>query len=342
MTIPHLTLAIMASMLLAPAVSDAAPDDSGQPMRVIEHIPVGGSGGWDYLAIDGSHRHLFVSHGDRVVVVDLASQAVAGTIADTAGVHGIAFAPGLGEGFTSNGGANSVTVFDLASLKTLGTISGTGDNPDAILYEPDSGNLFTFNGRGHSASVIDPHKRSVVGTIALPGKPEFAQTDGAGHVYVNIENTSELIEIDAHKKKVMHRWSLAPCASPSGLALDNVHHRLFSVCDNGTMAVSDVQAGRVIAQVPIGKGPDAVVFDADSHAIVSSNGESGDLTVVRQDDANHYTVSETVPTRVGARTATLDPATQRIYLAVGKRTPGTDGHPMTEPGSFEVLVVGRH
>ena len=311
--------------------------------KVIERLPLGGPGGWDYLSVDAPHRHLFVSRGDRVVVVDLASGKPAGTLTDTAGVHGVAVADDLGQGFTSNGKSASVTVFDLATLKPLGSIAGTGQNPDAILYDPASHHVFTFNGRSASASVIDPAKRAVIATIALPGKPEFAQADGAGHVYVNIEDKAELVEFDSRSNAVLHTWPLAPCESPSGLALDNAHHRLFSVCDNRVMAVTDANSGKQVATVAIGDGPDAAVFDPAAGMIYSSNGRSGTITAVHEDDANHYTVAATIPTQKSARTMTLDPHTHRLYLSAA--TPGTRksarGWPEMLPDSFTVLVVGR-
>lgn len=311
--------------------------------KIIERLPLGGPGSWDYLTVDAPHRHLFVSRGDRVVVVDLASGKPVGTLADTAGVHGVAVADDLGQGFTSNGKSASVTVFDLATLKPLGSITGTGQNPDAILYDPASHHVFTFNGRSASASVIDPAKRAVIATIALPGKPEFAQADGAGHVYVNIEDKAELVELDSHSNAMLHTWSLAPCESPSGLALDNARHRLFSVCDNRVMAVTDALTGKQVATVAIGDGPDAVVFDPATGMVYSSNGQSGTITAVHEDDANHYTVAATVPTQKSARTMTLDPQTHRLYLSAA--TPGTRknarGWPEMLPDSFTVLVVGQ-
>ncbi|HEX5306224.1 MAG TPA: YncE family protein [Dyella sp.] len=330
-----------ALLLLAPIVPALA--GGVAPLKVIDRWPLGGPGGWDYLSVDVPHRHLFVSRGDRVVVVDLASGKPVGTIADTDGVHGVAIADDLKLGFTSNGRSASVSAFDPATLKPLGTIAGTGQNPDAILYDSASHHVFTFNGRSASASVIDPIKRAVIATIALPGKPEFAQADGAGHVYVNIEDTSQLVEFDTHTNAVLHTWSLAPCESPSGLALDNAHHRLFSVCDNRVMAVTDALTGKQVATVAIGDGPDAVAYDPATAMIYSSNGQSGTITAVHETDADHYTVAATIPTQKSARTMTLDPQTHRLYLSAA--TPGTRknarGWPQMLPDSFTVLVVGQ-
>jgi DNA-binding beta-propeller fold protein YncE len=230
--------------------------------RLLSTLPLGGAGGWDYLSFDAAHRHLFVSRGDRVLVIDVDRHQQIGTIADTAGVHGIALAPELQRGFTSNGKSATVTEFDLATLKTVATITGTGLNPDAILYDEPSHHVLTFNGKSHSASVIDPAKGAVIASIALPGKPEFAVSDGAGHVYVNIEDKSELAELDSTGNRLLHVWPLPSCESPSGLAIDIRHQRLFSVCDNRVMTITAAGDGHHVASVAIGDGPDGVVFDA--------------------------------------------------------------------------------
>ncbi len=310
---------------------------------MLSTLPLGGAGGWDYLSFDAAHRHLFVSRGDRVLVIDVDHHKQIATIANTPGVHGIALAPDLHRGFISNGKAASVTEFDLSTLKTVATITGTGEKPDAILYDPASHHVFTFNGKSHSASVIDPARAAVIATIALPGKPEFAVADGVGHVYVNIEDKSELAQIDPASNKVLHLWPLAPCESPSGLAIDVRHHRLFSVCDNQHMAVTDATDGHQVASVPIGDGPDAVAFDPAESMIYSSNGESGTITAVKQDDPDHYRVTATIPTRVSARTLALDPKLHRLYLSAARlgKTRRANGRPTVEPDSFGVLTVGR-
>ena len=339
----RVAFSISLAMLFVPAAASAAVAGGPSSNPVIHRLSLGGPGGWDYLAVDVPHHRLFVSRGDRVMVVDLSTQKLEATMTGTDGVHGIAFAPEVHRGFTSNGRSASVTVFDLDSLKTVSTITGTGDSPDAILYDSASHHVLTFNGHGESVSVIDPQKNAVVDTIALPGKPEFAQADGAGHVYVNIEDKSELVELDSMHNTVLHSWPLAPCASPSGLALDRARHRLFSVCDNQLMAVTDASTGEVVATVPIGKGPDAVVFDAANEMIYISNGESGTLTVVHQDDADHYTVRATIPTQLGARTLALDPVHHRLYLPTASFETGKDtsGRPKMKSGSFVLLAVDQ-
>jgi len=335
-----LSAALLALAVLPLAAAAAAPLPAP---RLLSRLTLGGPGGWDYLVFDAPSRHLFVSRGDRVLVIDVDAGKQIGMIPGTAGVHGIALADDLQRGFVSDGASASVTVFDLASLKTVATIRGTGRNPDAILYDPASRHVLTFNGRSASASVIDPATNAVIGSIALPGKPEFAVADGAGHVYVNIEDKAELVQLDSIHGKLLQAWPLAPCTSPTGLALDHTHHRLFSVCDNRTMTVLDALDGHHVADVPIGDGPDGVVFDAAEAMIYSANGESGTLTAVHEDDPDHYRVTATIPTQVSARTLTLDPKLHRLYLSAARlgATRQANGRRTIEPDSFAVLTVGR-
>lgn len=338
-----LTIAVLASLACLAAVPCTAAGNAPSTIKVINRLKIGGAGGWDYLSFDTQRRHLFVSRGDRVLVIDVDGNKQIGTIPDTNGVHGIAIAQDLHRGFTSNGKANSVTVFDLDSLKTAATISGTGQKPDAILYDTASHHVFTFNGKSGDASVIDPAKNAVIATIALPGKPEFSAADGNGHVFVNIEDKSELAEIDSGSNKVLHVWPLAPCESPSGLAMDAVHQRLFSVCDNRTMAVTDAQSGRHVATVSIGDGPDAVTFDPADSMVYSSNGESGTLTAVHEDNPDHYTVVADVATQISARTQALDPQKHRVYLSSAQLGTDKDAHgrPQQVPDTFAILTVGK-
>ena len=312
---------------------------------VLTHFAVGGEGGWDYLAFDGDGGRLFLSRGTHVMVLDAATGKQLGDIPDTQGVHGIALVPGLGLGLTSNGRAGTVTIFDLKSLKKSGEVK-VGTNPDAIMYDPASQRVFAFNGRSNDASVIDPAKAAVVATIPLGGKPEFGVSDGHGRVYVNIEDKSEIVEIDANKMTVLARWPLAPCEEPSGLAIDNKNGRLFSVCSNKTMAVVDTSTGKVVATPPIGDRPDAAAFDPEAKLAFSSNGE-GTLTIVRQDSADKYTIAQTVTTARGARTMTLDPKSHKIYLVTAQFGPAPAPtaeqprpRPSMVPDSFEVIVVG--
>jgi DNA-binding beta-propeller fold protein YncE len=342
---PRIVSGLVFSSLVVLALAPAAAHAAQTPpnYRVLSRIPVGGAGGWDYLSFDAPRQHLFVSRGDRVLVIDVAQGRQVASIGGTQGVHGIAIAPDLQRGYTSNGKSGSVTVFDLASLNTVATIVGTGQNPDAIVYDSASHHVLTFNGRSHDASVIEPAKNAVVATIALPGKPEFAVSDGAGHVYANIEDKSELVQMDTSSDKVLHTWSLAPCKSPSGLAIDRRQQRLFAVCDNQMMAVVDAGSGRLVTTVPIGDGPDAVVFDAATAMIYSSNGESGTLTAIHEDDPDHYRVTATIPTQPSARTLALDPDSHRLYLSAAQwdATRQANGRRAIVADSFGILVVGQ-
>ncbi len=311
--------------------------------RVLSRLSLGGEGGWDYLSFDAQRRHLFVTRGNRVEVVAVDQHKHIATIPGTQGVHGIAIDQAAHRGYASDGLSASVTVFDLDTLAVVTTIGGTGEKPDAILYDAASHHVLTFNGKGHSFSVIDPVQNVVIHTVALPGKPEFAASDEQGHVYVNLEDRAELVQIDSLHDSVLAQWSLGSCQSPTGLAIDRRHHRLFSVCDNQQMAVTDAEHGRVVANVPIGEGPDAVVFDEAAAMVYSSNGESGDISVVHQDDADHYRVVQTISTQPSARTLVLDPRLHRLYLSAVQwaTPPGGDGaKPSAVPGSFTVLTVG--
>jgi len=334
-------LACLATVVLA---AGASPDSA---MQVVQRWKIGGAGGWDYLTVDSKHR-LFVSRGTEVDVLDTQSGKLLGTIPDTQGVHGIALAPDLHRGFTSNGRADSVTVFDLDTLKTIREVKVPGHNPDAILYESKGKHVFTFDGRSKDVTVLDASTLAIVATIPVPDKPEFAQDDQAGHIFANIESDpGQIVKIDSRKLTVEATWPLPGCNSPSGLAIDRVHHRLFSVCDGNVMAVTNAETGAQVAQVPIGKGPDAAAYDEKRHLVFSSNGE-GTLTVIRQESADRYRVVDTVKTQAGARTMALDP-NGRVYLVTAEfgAAPAASAdqprpRPVPVPDSFTVLVVGTH
>ena len=305
------------------------------------------SGGWDYLALEASGARLFVSRGDRVDVVETGSGRLAGSIAHTEGVHGIAFAPALKRGFTSNGRADTVSVFELDTLRVIQEMPVSGKKPDAILYEPRYNHIITANGDTNNLSVIDAGALQVVATVPLPGPPEFMATDATGTIFVNIETEQgKLVAVDGKSLKVKATWSLPGCANPTGLSIDSGHHRLFSVCANQVMAVTDSVSGKQIARVVIGRGPDATVFDPDLGLVFSSNGRDGTLTVIHQDTPNDYRVVATVTTQLSARTMALDPATHRIYLAAAKLGPAPAAtaqqpHPRPSiiPGSFVILIA---
>ncbi|MBI2795871.1 MAG: YncE family protein [Gemmatimonadetes bacterium] len=323
----------------------AAQDAAGY--RLVKKIPVGGDGGWDYANVEGNR--LYVSHANKLVVIDLARDTVVGEVPNTPGIHGAAIATDLGRGFTSNGRDTTITIFDLRTLEKVGSVKATGANPDAIHYDAASKRVFTFNGRGLNATAIDAATGAVAGTIPLGAKPEFAQSDGKGQLFVNLEtDTGQIVVIDTRTLRETKRYWLAGCEGPSGLAYDRRNNRLFSVCGNKVMAVSDPSTGRVVALVPIGPGVDAAAYDAEARLVFASNGGDGTLTVVRQDAADRYTVLGNVVTQRGSRTMALDPRTHRIFLAGAEfgppPPPGADGRPARAPmvpGSFAILVLEK-
>jgi len=317
----------------------AAPGASGY--KVIKTVPISGEGGWDYVYVDSDARRVYVSHATQVVVLDADSYEVVGSIPDTQGVHGIAIASDFGRGFTSNGRSNDVTIFDVKTLKTIGTVK-TDANPDAIVYDSVSKRVFTFNGRGKNTTAINAADGTVAGTLALGGKPEFAVADGKGSIFVNNEDTSELIQIDSQKITEMHRWPLAPCKSPSGLAMDRKNRRLFAVCDEKVMAVVNADTGKVVATPTIGEGVDASAFEPATQLAFASNGD-GTLTVVHEDSPDKFTVVENVPTKKSARTMALDLKTHNIFLPAADFDPPAPGERRgkMKPGSFVLLVLGK-
>jgi DNA-binding beta-propeller fold protein YncE len=315
--------------------------------HVKQKFTLGGDGGWDYLTFDAAGKRLFISRGTHVMVVDPYKGTVVGDIPNTPGVHGIALAQDLGKGYTSNGRENTVTVFDLKTLKETGRIKLEGaDNPDAILYDAASKRVFTFNGRSKNATAIDAVKDAVVGNIPLTGKPEFAAADGKGTVFVNIEDTHEMTSIDAKKAAVIKTWPITGCEDPSGLDIDRKHQRLFAGCHNKVMAVINTEDGKVVATPAIGDGVDANAFDAGSDLAFSSNGD-GTLTVVHEDSADKFTVVQNVTTQRGARTMALDTNTHDVYLVTAEidEQPPAEGQTRPrrtmKPGTFTLLVVGK-
>ncbi len=338
-------IALTVAGMSASVARSAQPEGSGY--HIIKKYPIGGEGFWDYLKMDSAARRLYISRGTHVIVFDPDAGKVVGDIPNTEGVHGVALAPELGRGFTSNGRASTVTIFDLKTLKEIGQVPTTGQNPDAIIYDPASRRVFTFNGRSGNSTAIDAAAGTVAGTIDLGGRPEFAASDGKGKVYANLEDKSMVVAIDSKQLKVESRWPLAPCESPSGMAIDREHRRLFIGCHNQLMAVMDADSGRVLATLPIGRGVDANRFDPETQLAFSSNGD-GTLTVVHEDSPEKFTVVDNVPTQRGARTMALDAKTHNIYLVTaefGPAPPPTPGQrfqrPTIVPNSFLLLVVGK-
>lgn len=303
---------------------------------------LGGDGGWDYLALDTATHRIFIARSDRVMVVDEAKGTLLGEVPGLVGAHGVAFAPAAGRGFATSGRDSSVVMFDLRTLAVRGRIPAAPD-ADAILFEPATARIYTFNGDAGTASVIDPVAGTRVANIPLGGKPEFGVAEGDGMVFVNIEDRGEIVQIDAKTMAVIRRWSIAPCESPTGLALDGAHRRLFSVCRNQRMVVSDALKGKVIGSVPIGQGVDAARFDPASQLAFASNGE-GSITVVREVTPDSFVVAQTITTKRGARTMEIDLATHHLFTATAEfgpmpaPAPGAPRQrPPMVPGSFAVL-----
>ncbi len=318
---------------------------SAEGYKILSKIKVGGTGGWDYLAVDPATQRIFASHGGNVEVVDIKAGKPVGQITQLHGVHGIAVASDVGKGFISNGQSNSVTIFDLKTLQKSGE-PATGQNPDAICYEPKTQRIFTMNGRSNDSTAINARNNEIVGSFPIGEKPENCVVDGAGKVYVNIENSSEVVEIDAAKPGVTRRTSLAPCEGPSGLAIDVKNKKLFSVCSNKMMAVTDIATMKVIATPAVGAGTDGAGFDAASGLAFSSNGGDGTMTIVKLVNGKYEAV-DTVTTERGARTMTVDQTTHRIYMLAAEYGPaaegkdGKKGRPTVVPDSFHVLVIGK-
>jgi len=305
------------------------------PYALYKRIPLPGDGGYDYLYVDQANQRLYVSHGNKVHVIDLRTLEAIGSIDSLQGVHGIAVVNALKEGFISDGRANAVRVFDLQSLKTIANIPLNGKNPDAITYDPYSKMVFAFNAGSNNASIIDPALRKETGVIELGGAPEFAVPDGNGNIFNNLEDKSSLVVIDTKTMKVDHTYPLSPCGGPTGLAIDLPNQRLFTVCrENKGMSVVNMTNGNVIATLPIGAGVDAVAYDAGSKLIFTSNGE-GTVTIIRQDSPDRYSIVQTLATQVRARTMALDPKSHNIYLSVAEADPTTR---KITPGTFSLLV----
>ncbi len=326
----------------------AAASAQSSGYKLEKKITIGGEGGWDYLLADPDSHRVYVSHGQHTVVVDPAEGKIIGDIPDTRGVHGIALAPEFNRGFTSNGQGNSVTIFDLKTFKTISEVKIPGQNPDAILYDPASKRVFTFNGRSKDATAIDAKTGEVAGTVALPDKPETAQSDDAGHVFVNIESKDgQLVEFDAKTLKVLNTWPIAGCEEPSGLAFDVKHKRLFAGCHNKVMAVVDSSSGKVVGTVPIGTGVDANGFDPATGYAFASCGD-GTLTVAHEDSPDKVTLVENVTTEPRARTMTVDTKNHKVYLLTADFNPAPAAttenprpRPTMVPDSFRLLVYSK-
>lgn len=330
---------VMTAATLAAGFVWVAPAIAGPSgYHVLKTITIGSAKGWDYLTMDSAARRLYIGASDHVEVVDVDSGTVAGKIGEVADVHGVALAPDLGRGFTVNGDTNSSTIIDLKTLKKIGDVK-TGKSPDSMSYDGVTKRVFIMNVEDKTATAINAANGTVAGTVALGGRPEFAVADGKGSVFVNITDKSEMLEFDGRKLVAIHRWSLAPCDTPSGLSMDQKNRRLFSVCQNKMMVIMNADNGRVVATPAIGEGVDASVFDPNTQLAFASNGE-GTLSVIHEDSPDKFTVMDKVPTQFGARTMALDTKTHNILLVTGKRGPGPGGL-AARPNTFVVLVVGK-
>ena len=330
-------LSLIASLLIVATTATYAQ----QGLHVINTLHIASSGGWDYLEVGPVNDWLYVSHGTQVNVLNKKTGDSVAVIENTTGVHGIAFDVANKKGFTSNGRLNTVTVFDMNNNKVLAQIA-TGQNPDAIMYEPFSKKIITCNGRSKNLSIIDPVQNKTVDSVDVGGKPETAVTDGMGKIFVNIEDKNEIVAIDMKTLKILNHWSIAPAEGPTGLAYDKVTKRLFAGCDK-KLVVLDATSGKVIATPAIGDGCDGVAFDPTKKNVYTSNGD-GTITVIHEESADKFTVTENAVTKKGARTIAIDKTTGLLYLPTAEfepMEPGQKGRPKMKAGTFQVLVAGK-
>jgi len=308
--------------------------------RISHTYLLGGDGSWDYVVPDPPNHRLFIARQTRVMVVDEDSGKLLGEVTGIQGAHGTAVAESTGHGFATSGNDQSVVMFDLKTYKTLGRIPAAED-ADAIVYDGVSNRVFTLNGDAHSSTVIDPREGKVITNLPLGGKPEYGASAGDGKVYANITDNAEVVEIDAKTATVSRRWPTTGCKAPVSMAVDTAHHRLFSGCRSGVMAISDYQAGKVVATVPIGGGVDGAGYDPASGNAFASNAD-GTLTVIHQDSPDEYRVIQTVATPQFSRNMGLDPTNHRVFLVSAKFGPPPTsgrGRPPVLPGTFSLLVI---
>jgi outer membrane protein assembly factor BamB len=330
------------ALVLTLAAATALLAQSSSSYRITQTYTLGGDGRWDYIVPDPPNHRLFIARQNRVIVVDEDRGTLLGEVTGIQGAHGTALVHSTGHGFATSGNDQSVVMFDLKSFKVLGRIKAAED-ADAIIYDSASNRVFTFNGDAHSSTVIDPRAGTLITNIPLGGKPEYGASADDGKVYANLTDTSEVVEIDAKTATVARRWSAAPCKQPVSMAIDTAHHRLFSGCRSGVMAVSDYQVGKVVTTLPIGAGVDGAGFDAASGNAFASNA-NGTLTVIHQDTPDQYHVIENVQTPQGARNMGLDPMNHRVFIVSAKfgpvpaGAPG-GGRPPVLPGSFTLMVI---
>ena len=346
LSLKKFTHALALFSLLSNVTPILAEPAASVPFKLQQTWKLGGDGSWDYMTVDPQTHILYIARLDRVMLVETQTGKLIAEIGGLQHVHGVAFDTEGKLGYISDGGAGKILVFDRSTHKVLESIPA-GKNPDAVLFEPTQRRVFTFNGISHDATVIDAATNKVIATLPMPGKPEFSVTDGAGNIYVNIEPTSSVLRIDAATLKVTATWPLAPGKGPSGLAIDTAHYRLFSVCDNDTMAILDSRTGKLVSSPTIGQGADAVAYDSTNNLVFSSNGESGTMTVLHPTPSG-YAVLQTLRTKLGARTMAVDTSTGVVYTvssSLGPKPPASPSNPKRRPavipGSFVVLAFSR-
>jgi DNA-binding beta-propeller fold protein YncE len=341
------SIAIFAMGLIVSRHVVASPQVAGASgYHLIKKVKLGGAGGWDYLTVDQATHRVFISRGTKVIVVDPVTEKILGEIPDTQGVHGIALAAESNKGYTTNGRTSNSTIFDLTTLKSLGEVK-TDKDPDAVIYDSYSKRVFTFNGDASSSTVIDAANGTAAGTVSLGGQPEFAASDGKGKIFVNLEDKSELVKFDAKTLKVENNWSLAPCESPSGLAIDAEHEVLVVGCHNKLMAFVDGNTGKVLGTVPIGQGVDANRFDPGTGYAFASCGD-GTLTIAHEDSPGKFSLVEMITTQRGARTMALDRSNHNVFLVTAEFGPAPAAtadnprpRPAILPDTFVLLVYGK-
>jgi DNA-binding beta-propeller fold protein YncE len=332
----------MRKTALVPLAAAALLAQTASSYRITHTYTLGGDGSWDYVVPDPPNHRVFIARQNRLMVVDEDTGKLLGEVTGIQGAHGTAIAESTGHGFATSGNDQSVVMFDLKTYKTLGRIPAAED-ADAIVYDAASNRIFTLNGDAHSSTVIEPRAGTLITNIPLGGKPEYGASAGDGKVYANLTDIGEVVEIDAKTATVSRRWPTAPCKQPVSMAIDTAHHRLFSGCRSGVMAISDYTAGKVTATLPIGTGVDGAGYDPASGNAFASNAD-GTLTVIHQDSPDQYRVVETVETPKGSRNMGLDPTNHRLYLASAKFGEAPQGkgrgRPPVLPGTFALLVIG--
>ncbi len=330
-----------ASLFLVLVLPTIVRPPSETTYRIIHTYELGGDGRWDYVVPDPPSHRIYIARQTRVMVVDEDTGKLIGEVAEVHGAHGTAIAADTSRGFATSSDDKSVVMFDLKSLKVLSRIPAAED-ADAILFDKPSNRVFSLNGDAHSSSVIDPAAGKLITNLPLGGKPEYGVSAGDGKVYANITDTSEVVEIDTHTATAARRWSTAPCKQPVPMAIDITHHRLFSGCRSGVMAISDYSNGKVVAAVLIGKGVDGAGYDPAVGDAFASNAD-GTLTVIHQGTPDSYHVAQTLTTPVGSRNMGLDPITHRLFIVSGKflPPPAGGGRPQIVPGTFVLITIER-